>query len=558
MALILQPAAAATVLTVKAGKARAKARVSGRGGGRSQSSAGSTVRKLGQNGGSETESESSGQDNESESSDPDWDQPLVRRRGAAAVVANPAVGAKVDIKWDQTQWATDREGWCTGVVTAISDGTLPAPVNQSGRRQRKVSGKRSRVNAGYSIVKYDGYGEFVHLLDQAHHVSNWGDREYAWRLLSCPDIAEVAVSGVRGEVVQLGGLGPNKVRVQAWAEGDSRSKDGSGAGECGGGLGGGSPTRERRAQRAGPRGQGPAHDADSDDVPLFTFQTRAELLGPKQGCSSSLAGGDKTGAAARAASAAAAGLVACGAHTAPEFQPLVSASRSRGAGEVDRERDSARAAAAIPAASNVWSLSYCVAVFGKLQPENFCLGTAKFNAGMYTVTRRMPTTGKFPVEANIKIPVRTESSRMYYMAYSEETGFMLFAVTQIRKPVDGDWSNTLRGYQVFTSEEALNRVDRESDCVNKGFATSLGAKSLRHEVTLDQSRGQVTYHPCDWEVSLDVRCIVGVVRQALATQRENQTYERLLHAKTGCPAKASLIYTGQPFSETREGAKTGA
>jgi hypothetical protein len=161
----------------------------------------------------------------------------------------------------------------------------------------------------------------------------------------------------------------------------------------------------------------------------------------------------------------------------------------------------------------------------------------------------MPTTGEFPSEANIRIPVRTESSKMYYLAYTAETGLMFVAVTVIRRPVGDDWSRTLTGYQVFTSEDALNRVDRESDYVVMGRATSIGAKSLRFQVSKDKNRNQKTYHACDWKVDLDVRCIVGVVRQAMDKERE--TYDRTTHVHSGCPAKASLIFTGDAFSETR-------
>ena len=107
---------------------------------------------------------------------------------------------------------------------------------------------------------------------------------------------------------------------------------------------------------------------------------------------------------------------------------------------------------------------------------------------------------------------------MYYLAYTAETGLTLFAVTMLRKPEGDDWSKTLTGYQVFTAEEALNRVDREEDVVGMGCATSIGAKSLRFQISMDKNRSKKTYH---------ARCIVGVVRQALDKHRE--TYERSTH-----------------------------
>jgi hypothetical protein len=91
----------------------------------------------------------------------------------------PRIGARVEIKWDPQKWAADRNGWCQGVVTAISNGKLRAP----GQREKG----KATVKAGYSIIEYDGGDEIVHLLDRAHHVSVFGDKETAWRLLAGPE-----------------------------------------------------------------------------------------------------------------------------------------------------------------------------------------------------------------------------------------------------------------------------------------------------------------------------------------------------------------------------------
>jgi len=479
--------------------------------------------------------ESSEQDNDSDSeshaADSGWgdlDAPLgpgIRSAATAAAVfvSAPTVGAKVDIKWDPTKWAMDKGGWCSGVVKAISDGKILAP-----RMHGRKRGRREIVEAGYSIVEYGRGEEYVHPLDQAHHVSNWGDRVDAWRLLSIPDDA-----GSGGEDDQLGGGCPNKVSLQAGA--DQLSAAGA---EGGGGAGGGCCLARARGDQRGERarhGSNQGSDADDDDVPLF----------PIGSGSSGTAGKDRAGAAVLADGAAvnvvnAAAVAATAA--APECQPLASN------GEASRQRD-LRGAALTKPPKNVWSLSYCAHVFGKLQPEQFRLGVAKYSAGMYVVTRKMPTTGEFSSEANIRIPVRTETSKMYYLAYTMETGLTLFAVTVIRKPNGNDWSKTLTGYQVFTTEEALNRVDRENDDESRGRARSLGARSLRHQASLDRNRRETTYHACDWEVHMDVRCIVGVVRQALDKHRKE--YDKKTHTASGCPAKASLIFTADPFSEER-------
>ena len=177
----------------------------------------------------------------------------------------------------------------------------------------------------------------------------------------------------------------------------------------------------------------------------------------------------------------------------------------------------------------MWSLSYCFEAFENIEPGDFRLGIAKYSAGSYTVTRQMPKNGEFPKEADIKIHVKTERSKVCYIAYTEESGTTLFMMTLIRKPKGTDWSNTLRGYQMFATEEALTRVDEEQDTTHKGCATSLGAASLRRELDTERSRKTchptewkgTTYHPTDWEVPMDVRCIVGVVHQAQDKDRES-------------------------------------
>ena len=194
---------------------------------------------------------------------------------------------------------------------------------------------------------------------------------------------------------------------------------------------------------------------------------------------------------------------------------------------------------------NVWGISYCFDVYKTLKPGQFRLGIAKYWAGHFNVTRQMPKQGGFPKEADIKIYV-TVTSKVCYIAYTEETGPTLFLPTKLRPPKGTDWSNTLRGYQMFSTEQALSRVDAEDDTKHKGCATSLGAKSLRYELAVDNARKRTTYHPTDWEVSMDVRCIVGIVRLAQDTERD--TYVRTMHSTW--PAKTSLIFTGVAYSES--------
>jgi hypothetical protein len=111
-----------------------------------------------------------------------------------------------------------------------------------------------------------------------------------------------------------------------------------------------------------------------------------------------------------------------------------------------------------------------------------------------------------------------------------------------------DWSNTLRGYQLFTTEQALSRVDVENDVMHFMCTKSHGRLSLVKELEEDTGKGLITYHPTDWEVSMDVRCIVGVVRQAQSGKRDKYVREEE-HAT--CPAKSDLIFSGDPFSASQ-------
>lgn len=412
----------------------------------------------------------------------------------------PLVGAKVEIKWQQKQCT----GWFKGTVTAISGGKLPAPARGS-------KGRRRVVAAGYSVVQYDvDKTHYVHLLDKAHHVSNWGDRGDAWRLACGPDDANnVGLEAGRNA----------ELHAAAYSNDDASTSLG------------------RSTSSPACVGLTAPAAVDDDDLPLFPFLANAR----NSDCNSP-AGGDRAGAAAQIA-------------IAPDLFDAESRRSTGGSRGAKRAAEMLKPGGTVAVARpkprrdvNVWSLDYCFDVFEMIQPEEFRLSIAKYSVGgSYIVTRQMPTKGGFPKEADIRIEVKTEKSRVCYIAYTMETGTTLFMVNQIRRPNGTDWSNTLRGYQMFTTEQALIRVDTESDTIFKGYATSMGATSLRAELTVDTNRCRTTYHPTDWEVSMDVRCIVGVVRQAQDTHRES--YNRAqMHGQW--PAKSSLIFSGVAYSES--------
>ena len=353
------------------------------------------------------------------------DVPLSRRWAAVVAAehvlhatAQPPVGAKVDIKWDPTKWK-ERDGWFKGTVIAISDGKLPAP----GRDRRRL------VEAGFSIVEYDDKNRYVHPLDKAHHVGTWGDRESAWCLLSSSESS------------------------------DNAHKWGSRARVC----------------------RDPDADDSGDDRPLFQFPARASAAPPAgDAADSEQVQPDELGSgvcydADAAHSCDSAPLLAARATAAPPAE-----------GAADSEQVPPAEPVAWPSRTppNVWSRTYCFDVFQAVQPGQFRRSIARYFAGSYDVTRQMPTHGcfqhSFSKEANIKIHV-TATSKVCYIAYTENTGPTLFMVTAIHKPRDADWSNTLRGYQMFSTKQALARVDVEKDTIHLGCATSLGAASLRRE-----------------------------------------------------------------------------
>ena len=399
----------------------------------------------------------------------------------AKYTGHPGVGTKIAIWWNETHYT----GWFRGTVKAISDGTLSAPAQAQKRRKRKRLGV---VQKGFTIVEYDDKTEFVHLLDEDHHVSKLGSQAGAWQTLSDPGNK---ACGDSGAVI--------------------KAKPISGA-------------------------PGSSTDSSDDDLPL--------LRAANPGRPSPTQGGSCSAAVVSAAAACEAGPSADSAENVT-LLPLSSEARVTG-GKLLSSIGVTRMGEREQPNKNVWSMTYCFQVFDNIQPEQFRLGIAKYSAGHFIVTRQMPEGGKYPKEADIKIHVETEQSKVCYIVYSEETGVTLLMVTRIRKPIGEDWSNTLRGYQMFTTEQALARVDAERDTITKGCSTSWGAASLRYELALDKSRNQTTYHPTDWEVPFDVRCVVGVVRQAQAKDRE--CYDRSTHAYW--PAKTSLIFTGLPYSES--------
>ena len=302
------------------------------------------------------------------------DRPLSNRRPAVDLdrhtlkfTAPPPNGATVEIKWDPTQWK-EVDGWFKATVIETSTGKLAAPPSLGRRRRRRI------VEAGFTIVEYEDNSRVVHLLDGVHHVSSWGNKVDAWRLVSSP--AASADQAERASGAANGGAAPAAAPAEVpLAE---RGPDGGTSGGTNGSTAGG----------ARPAVAAPGAELSKDPVVTQT------LLG------SDLSSGARPAANPQKPD----GRVA-GTHY------------TRGG-------------------QNVWSISYCLGVYNNLAPGQFRLGSARYTAGNYNVTRQMPAQGGgFPAEANITIFVTAGTSTVCYIACTEETGPVVFMVKQIRKPV---------------------------------------------------------------------------------------------------------------------------
>ena len=194
--------------------------------------------------------------------------------------------------------------------------------------------------------------------------------------------------------------------------------------------------------------------------------------------------------------------------------------------------------------ANVYGMSFCFEAFGEIEPDAFQKSIARWNTNGYLLKRRMPTTGLYPPEADISFRVECSGSLMCYLAYTGETGVMLFYVSNAHRPKDNDWSRTVRGYQIHSTDEALSRVVALRDVKQDRMAVSLGANTLQYILGEDRKKGLKTYHPSDVMVALDVRCIIGVVRTITEKERE-YGFNKAKHKD--CPEKSDIICIGDAY-----------
>jgi hypothetical protein len=317
---------------------------------------------------------------------------------------------------------------------------------------------------GYAIVEYKRGWKCHHNLDHEHHVSRFGDREWAWRE---PQVSEPAA------------------RSKPGAKPDARAGAGS-----------------EPAASSKPGANPDAHrNIDGENVPKASG---ASL--------------DNVGQAAPAGSRSAASSTSA---AEPESGPVLSP----------------------------WSLSFCDKYF--LPQTRIKRSIAEFNQGTYDVTRVSVAGAKKP--NTIKFSVVAGSGRMFYIAHLQETGPIMVSVKNVFPPSEGDWSETLKCFRVYTSRIASTRtlspVDMLSD---KGEIEALGRSSLHAQACKDERMGVQTYHCGDTPYWVDVRHVVGVVRWAPMVYRSADSPPDFPdNYWSGCPEEADLIYVGQHFSQVK-------
>jgi len=199
------------------------------------------------------------------------------------------------------------------------------------------------------------------------------------------------------------------------------------------------------------------------------------------------------------------------------------------------------------AAPNVWGKRFCFDYYGS-NPSWFRRSSAIFVAASNTkpVTYEIKRNLINVNGGSIRIPVRLSEHRMYYIAYTEETGPILINVIEIARDMNDDWSQTIRVYRVYQAREAVLRADRLDDVLDeKGQVKALGRASLTRIAADDEANHRTTYHGGDRLVWMDVRNVVGVVRWSPVSHR-GQRFTSL--TPVHLPG-TDILYVGTSVSE---------
>ena len=363
------------------------------------------------------------------------------------------------------------------------------------------------------------------------------------------DDEEAAESGSKGPGMGIGGKNGGGGGVGKGGRGRGFLRRSRGRGDGKGGWGGTKPSHsdtkaekseqddEKAASKSaaksrcrgsggGGEGEGVVADNSDDDKPLFSFEEQppqTAFIGKSS---------DKQKANAKLESLT--GVV-------PEVAQIVPAGAQ-----------GLRPAAA-NRSPNVWGMSFCFSYYdqlfenqGEFQNSKVLYVLGKGQRPYYEVTRQM----KDITGGNIRIPVRTGDQRMYYIAYTGETGPILVNVISLHRCKGDDYSRTLNCYRVYTSQEAVRQSDRQHDQLDeKGQEKALGQTSLQRIAEDDKKKNRKTYHCGDRPYWLDVRSIVGVVLWEPAISRD-QGKSFSSYAAVSVPRnKVLTIYIGRSASE---------
>ena len=197
---------------------------------------------------------------------------------------------------------------------------------------------------------------------------------------------------------------------------------------------------------------------------------------------------------------------------------------------------------------NVWTKAFCFQYYeqpGRFQPSSAGFVPARNGKpAMYEVKRNIRDV----LGGSIRIPVRVAEHRMFYIAYTEETGPFLINVVKLARETDNKWSETIQVYRVYTASEATLRTDRGDDVFDeRGVVTALGRDTLTRMAEEDSTNRRTTYHCGDRLFWMDVRNVVGVVRWAPLSHRGGPF--KSLGAAEPNLSRTSILYVGTSVSE---------
>ena len=307
--------------------------------------------------------------------------------------------------------------------------------------------------------------------------------------------------------------------------GGGRGSRGRGCVSMGGGGGGDASATTRRGRGTGRGGGsglgGPQMAADArcdmcdsdDELPLFQNHQIPLANGPHDG-----AAGDSERAA-------------------QERQPSAQAGPASGSSLLSTVTT-----------KNVWGKALCFQYYGqpgRFRPSSACFIPAKNSKpAMYEVKRNISDV----LGGSIRFPVRVAEHRMFYIAYTEETGPFLINVVKLARETDNNWSDTIQVYRVYTASEAILRTDRVDDVFDdRGQVEALGRDTLTRIAEEDSANRRTTYHCGDRLFWMDVRNVVGVVRWAPLSHR-GAPFKKLSEAEPSL-SRTDILYVGTSVSE---------